>query len=102
MTEIVKTSIEIERKILAKVKSLATIKGTTQNKIMNELIIKGLKTNEKNKGKIKAKVINHEMLGYNPNYKGSLKNIIGTAEVDESIDADKVLDNIHYKEELYK
>ena len=103
MTEVVKTSIEIPREILAKVKSLATITGTTQNKIMNDLIIKGLKNNEKNKGKIKAKVINHEMPGYDPNKKLSFNDSIGIVKVDnpEKIDVQEIKDSIHFKKELY-
>jgi hypothetical protein len=101
MTKVVKTSIEIPREILAKVKSLATIKGTTQNKIMNDLIIKGLKTNEK--GKTKARIINHEMPGYDPNKKLNSMGLIGIVEVDnpEKIDVQELKDSIHFKKELY-
>jgi hypothetical protein len=42
------------------------------------------------------------MIGYDPKRKGNLANIMGTAKVDEDINVDKVLDNIHFKEELYK
>ena len=41
------------------------------------------------------------MLFYDPNHKGSLDNIVGTAKVDEKIDVNKVIDSIHTKEGLY-
>ena len=101
MVEIKQTSIQIPTDILIEIKAMAVKQGTSQNTIINSLIIKGMEKT-KQKGKIKARVINHEMPGYDPKRKGNLANIMGTAEVDEDIDVDKVLDNIHFKEELYK
>jgi len=63
MEEVVKTSIEIPRDVLAKVKSIATKKGTTQNKIMNDLIAKGI---EKSESKIPEHLITNKDT-YNPN-----------------------------------
>jgi hypothetical protein len=77
-------------------------KGTTQNNIINDLINKGLKATGKNE-KIKAKFINNRL----PKAKNatkqydSLKDMAGIIEVDENIDVNEVIDNIHFKKELY-
>jgi len=97
------TTVKIPNETLIKIKGLAVEKGTTQTDIILQFINKGLnKTKNKATGLPKARVINKELPYYNPNKKGSLKNIIGAGKVDKDIDVDKALDNIHYKEELYK
>jgi hypothetical protein len=95
------TTVKLPSQTLIKIKSLAVEKGTTQNNIINDLLNKALNETE-TKEKIKARKINHEMPFYDPKRKGNLANIIGTGEVDKDIDVDKVLDNIHYKDESYK
>ena len=98
------TTIKIPNETLIKIKTLAVEKGTTQTDIILQFINKGLsKTKNKATGLPKARVINSEMPGYDSNYKGNLKNIIGTAEVDnpEKIDVQELKDSIHYKKELY-
>jgi len=97
------TTIKIPNETLIKIKTLAVEKGTTQTDIILQFINKGLsRTKNKATGLPKARVINHELPYYDPKREGNLANIMGTAEVDEDIDVDKVLDNIHFKEELYK
>jgi len=96
MEEVVKTSIEIPREILAEIKSLATRKGTTQNKIMNELIVKGLKNDEKSKRKIKAKLINDKLPKVNATKKyDSLKDMAGIVKLDHKTDSVKLKNSIY-------
>ncbi|MCC7554042.1 MAG: hypothetical protein KO202_06105 [Methanobacteriaceae archaeon] len=101
MTNEVTTTIKMPKETLIKIKSLAVEKGTSQKNIINDLINKGLKTTENKEGKKKAREI--QMPFTDSNKKGSLKNIIGIAEVDnaEDIDVNELIDNIHYKKELY-
>jgi 5-bromo-4-chloroindolyl phosphate hydrolysis protein len=101
MEEVVKTSIEIPREVLAEVKSLATRQGTTQNKIMNELIANGLKTIKENNGKIKAKLVKlPKAMNVTKEY-DSLKDMAGIVEIDENIDVNEIINNVHFKKELY-
>lgn len=103
MSTEITTTIRMPKETLIKIKSLAVEKGTTQTKIINDLLNIAINEREKkSKGLKKAEVINHKMPGYNPKYQGSLDNIIGIGEVDKNIDVDKELDNIHFNEELYK
>jgi len=93
--------LSLEKELRSKVKKEAINQDTTMNNLIIEYIKKGLTGNKE--GKIKSRVINHEMLGYDPERKGSLENIIGTAKVDnaENIDVNELIDSIHYKKELY-
>ena len=104
MIEVKKTSIQIPTDMLIEIKAMAVKQGTTQNTIINNLIAKGMEKT-KQKGKIKAKKINHEMPGYDPKREGNLANIIGTADVNEEIaknlDVNELIDSIHTKKELY-
>jgi len=103
MTNETVTTIKLPNETLKKIKLLAIEKGTTQKRVINDLLNQALnKTENKSTGLPKARIINKEMPDYNPKRKGNLANIMGAAEVDEDIDVDKVLDNIHFKEELYK
>ena len=98
------TTIKLPNETLLKIKGLALEKRTTQSQIIKEFINKGLsKTEKEDTGKVKARVINKDMSGYDPKYEGSLKNIIGIVEVDkpEDIDIQELKDSIHYKKELY-
>jgi len=95
----VTTTIKMPKETLIRIKSLAVEKETSQKNIINDLLNKALKIENK-KGKVKAKAI--QMPFTDSKRKGNLKNIMGTAEVNPNIDVDKVLDNIHFKEELYK
>jgi len=101
MNEIKTTTIRIPSDTLIKIKSMAVKKGTTQNNIINDLINKGLKNTEK--GKIKARKINHELPFYNPDKKLNSMGLIGIVEVDdaENIDVQELKDSIHFKKELY-
>jgi len=102
MIEMKKTSIQIPKDMLIEIKAMAVRQGTSQNTIINNLIAKGMEKT-KEKGKIKAKVINHKMLGYDPNKKLNFGDSIGIIEVDnpEKIDVKELKDSIHYKKELY-
>jgi len=102
MIEMKKTSIQIPKDMLIEIKAMAVRQGTSQNTIINELIVKGMEKT-KQKGKIKAKVINHKMLGYDPNKKLNSMSLIGIVEVDdaENIDVQELKDSIHFKKELY-
>jgi len=95
MVEVVKTSIEIPREVFSKVKSLATTEGTTQNKIINDLIVKGLKTAGENTGKIKAEAINHKMPYYDPKQKSNSNDLIGIVKLDHKTDAVELKNSIH-------
>jgi len=97
------TTLRLPKEILIKIKALAVENGKSQNSIINELINKGLKSSENNEGKIKARVINHEMPGYDPNKKFKLNDSLGIIEVEnpEKIDVQGLKDSIHYKKELY-
>jgi predicted HicB family RNase H-like nuclease len=97
------TTLRLPKEILIKIKALAVENGKSQNSIINELINKGLKSYENNEGKIKARVINHEMPGYDPNKKLKLNDSLGIIEVEnpEKIDVQELKDSIHYKKELY-
>jgi hypothetical protein len=97
MIEIKTTTVKLPSDILIKIKAMAVEKGTTQNKIMNELIAKGLKTAEKDKPKIK------QMPFTDPHRKGNFKNIMGKGKVEnpENIDVLELKNSIHFKKELY-
>ena len=88
MIEVKRTSIKLPKDMLIKIKAIAVEKETTQNNVITDLIAKGLKVNEKNKGKIKAEVINHKMPFYDPEKKVNLDDLVGIAKVDnvENID----------------
>jgi len=103
MMDVKRTSVKLPKDMLIKIKAIAVEKETTQNNVITELISKGLKATEENKGKIKARVINHEMLNYDPNKKLSFEDSMGIVEIDnsENIDVQDLKDSIHYKKELY-
>lgn len=102
MLETKRTTIEISKDTLIKIKAIAVKQGTTQNTIINNLINKGLKATKKQE-KIKTKVINHEMPFYDPKKKVDLDDLVGIAKVDnaENIDVKELKDSIHHKKELY-
>ena len=95
MVEVVKTNIEIPMDVFSKVKSLATTKGTTQNKIINDLIIKGLKTTGENTGKIKAEAINHKMPYYDSKQKSNSSDLIVIVKLDHKTCAVELKKSIH-------
>ena len=97
MIDVKKTTISIPTDALVKIKELAVRKGTTQNNIINEFINNGLKATGKDKPKIK------QMPFIDPDKKGNFENSCGTAKVEnaENIDVNELIDNIHYKKELY-
>jgi len=103
MTSETVITLKLPNEILKRIKLLAIERGTKQNKIIKDLLIQGLNRIKNEPTRLpKFRKVNHEMPGYNPKRKGNLANIMGTAEVDEDIDVDKLLDDIHFKEELYK
>lgn len=55
MADFVRTSIKIPTDTLIKIKALAVKKGTTQNDIINDIILKGLENTEKKKKEPKIK-----------------------------------------------
>jgi len=92
MLKVKRTTIEIPQDTLIKIKSLAVKEGTTQNKIINKLIDKGLKTTEKNKKK--AKLINDEL----PKLKGEaedLEDLAGFVDLDHKTNAVDLKNAIH-------
>ncbi len=102
MIENKRTTIKLSKNMLKKIKSIAVEEETTQNKVITDLIAKGLEASQ-NKGKIKAKVINQEMPYYDPDKKLNLNDLIGIAKVNnaENIDINELIDSIHYKKRLY-
>jgi predicted DNA-binding protein len=98
------TTIKIPNETLKRIKHLAVEKGTTQKKVINDLLNQALNRAEnKSTGLPKARVINHEMLGYDSDKKVNSKDLIGIVEVDgaEKIDDQELKDSIHFKKELY-
>ena len=97
------TTLRLPSETLIKIKAIAVEKGKSQNNIINELINKGLKVNETEKGKLRSRVINHEMLGYDPDKKLDFKDSAGIVEIEnpEKIDVQELKDSIHFKKELY-
>jgi len=57
-----------------------------------------------NKVKIKARVINHKMIGYDPDKKLSFKDSMGIIGVDnpKNVDVQELKDSIHFKKEIYE
>ena len=94
MIEVKKTSIQIPKDMLIKIKAMAVKQGTTQNTIITNLIAKGMEKTKK-KGKIKAKIINHKMPFYDPDYKGSLNNMAGIIKLDHETDAVELKNSIY-------
>jgi len=94
------TTLRLPSETLIKIKTLAVETGKSQNNIINELINKGLNATIGNKeGIIKARRI--QMPFTDSNKKGNLKDMAGIVEIDDNIDVDDVLDNIHTKKGLY-
>jgi adenylate kinase family enzyme len=93
MIDIKRTSIEIPTDTLIKIKEMAVRKGTTQNKIINELIHKGMEKTAQ-KGKIKAKLINNDL----PKLEGQAENIedlAGFVDLEYETNAVNLKDSIH-------
>ncbi|KZX17202.1 hypothetical protein [Methanobrevibacter filiformis] len=104
MTTETTTTIKMPKETLIKIKTLAVEKGTTQKNIINELLNEALNRKEhENTGKIKSRVINHEMIGYDPDKKLNFNDSVGIVEVDnaENIDVKELKDSIHMKKGLY-
>ena len=94
MMELKRTTIEIPKDILIKIKSMAVEENKTQNIIINDLITKGIEGKEKMKGqnksnetaierverltKGKAKILNKDT--YNPGESDSIKDLIEAPE----------------------
>jgi len=98
------TTIKIPNETLIKIKGLAVEKSTTQTDIILQFINKGLDKTEKEHNELpKARVINSEMPGYDPDKKFNSIDLIGIVEVDnpEKIDVQELKDSIHFKKELY-
>ena len=94
MQEIKKTSIQIPSDLLIEIKAMAVKQGTSQNTIINKLIVKGM-DKTKQEGKIKAKKINHEMPGYDPKKEVSLKEVAGIIKLDHETDSVKLKNSIY-------
>jgi len=90
------TTIKLPNETLLKIKGLALEKGTTQSHIIKEFINKGLsKVENESKELPKARVINKEMLNYDPDYKGSVEDIIGIVKLDEKTDSVELKNSIY-------
>ena len=102
MIDVKRTTIQIPKDMLIEIKAMAIKQGTTQNTIITNLLAKGMEKTKK-KGKIKAKVINHKIPGYDPDKKLNSMSLIGIVKVDddEKIDDQELKDSIHFKKELY-
>jgi hypothetical protein len=103
MIETKRTTIEISTDTLIEIKAMAVKQGTTQNKIITELINKGLKATGNKEGKLKSRVINHEMLGYKKKKKIHFKDSEGIVEIEnpEKIKVQALKDRKKKKKELY-
>lgn len=104
MSTEVTTTIKMPKETLIRIKALAVEKGTSQKNIINDLLNKALKTTDnKTTGKIKARVINKEMPGYDPDKKLNFNDSVGIIEVDnpKDIDVQELKDSIHFKKDLY-
>lgn len=96
ISEFVRTTIELPRELLAKVKRIATTKGTIQNEIMKNLIVNGLKNND-NIEKIKARNISDKLPkaeGVTKEY-GSLKDMAGIIELYHETNSLELKNSIH-------
>jgi predicted DNA-binding protein len=104
MTSETVTTIKLPNETLKRIKLLAVEKGTTQKKVINDLLNQALsRTENKYTGIRKARVINSEMPGYNPDKKLNFNDSAGIVKVDnpEKIDVQELKESIHYKKELY-
>ena len=95
MIDTKRTTIEIATDTLIEIKAMAVKQGTTQNNIITDLINKGLKVTKNKQGKIKSRVINHEMLGYDPEKKVSLEEVVGIIKLDHETDAVELKNSIY-------
>lgn len=97
MIDVKRTSITLPKDILIAIKAKAVEEGTTQSKIIIDVLRKEFEPVGNKKEKIK------EMPFTDPDRKGNLKNIIGKGKVEnaENIDVNKLIDNIHTKKGLY-
>ncbi|MDR3062532.1 MAG: hypothetical protein LBU40_00145 [Methanobrevibacter sp.] len=97
----VTTTIKMPKETLIRIKSLAVEQETSQKNIINALLNEAL--SRKNAGLPKARIINHEMIGYDPDKKLNFGDSVGIVEVDdpEIIDVQELKDSIHFKKELY-
>ncbi|KZX14235.1 hypothetical protein [Methanobrevibacter filiformis] len=68
MSTEVTTTIKMPKETLIKIKSLAVEQGTSQKNIINALLNEAL-SRKKDTGLPKARIINHEMIGYDPDKK---------------------------------
>ena len=90
------TTLRLPSETLIKIKTIAVETGKSQNKVILELIDKGLKDKEKNRGKIKAKLINDKL----PKLGGKaedIEDLVGFIEIDnpEDLDIKELIDDIH-------
>jgi len=76
---------------------MAAKKGKTQNTIINDLINKGLDAG-KDEGRINTRVINDELPKPKINDKSkSLKEMAGFIKLDEPVNIEKLINDIHYR-----
>jgi len=66
MTTTIKT-IEIDPKLLKTIHRMAMEKETTEEKIINDFVLKGIEKNETTEEKIKRLRVNDQLLRVNPN-----------------------------------
>ena len=87
-----KTTITIDRDIFKALKKMAIDKEVSQNKLMNEYLIAGLKNEDKNKSKIPEHLIANKDT-YNPDPERRMK-MAGIIKTDEPFDVAKALEEI--------
>ena len=93
------TTLRLPSETLIELKALAIRKGKSQNDIINEFINKGLKTTGKELKIKKMPLFFTDKKGKSEN----IEDLAGFVEIEdpENIDVNELIDNIHYKKELY-
>jgi len=110
--ELKRTTIQIPKNTLIKIKSMAVKKGKTQNNIINELITKGIENEEKIKGtnkvnetaierverltKGKAQILNKDTFNPNPT-KEELNSIVGLMDAPKGFDVVKAVEEANIR-----
>ncbi|KZX14463.1 hypothetical protein [Methanobrevibacter filiformis] len=97
--EKMKTSIVIEKNIMKKLKKIAIDKEITQNKLINEYIIKGIK--DENKNKPSMKIPEHLIRNkdtYNPD-PDELMEMAGIIKIDKPFDTLKAIKEVRSDKE---
>ncbi|MDR3292058.1 MAG: hypothetical protein LBT10_07935 [Methanobrevibacter sp.] len=82
--------------LLDAISKIAKKSGTIEKEVLNDLINKGLKNTWKNKGKIKARLINDELPKVTTPEHKTIDELIEFIKTDDVVDVEKLKDKIHY------